>query len=205
MALSTCRKCAVVLIARKNWSEGLVKSRTYLCRPCNSANGKAHYAKHAERAGEMQRIRLAQPSKQKHAAELRSAYYAANKEKWSAYRITQKDKEATDPWHRAGRMLVWIRARAGKIGLGFDLTHEWVAERLEVGVCETTGIALELSKPPESRFHPWAPSVDRIDSKRGYTQDNCRVVCWIYNMAKSEWTDEVVVTFARALAERQRN
>lgn len=175
-----------------------------MCRSCNAEKGRAHYAKHAERAGELQRIRLAEPSKQKAAAELKSAYYAANREKWAAYRVTQKEKQASDPWHRAGRLLTWVRARAGKRALEFDLTHEWLAGRLEKAVCEVTGIPLELAKPPGSRFHPWAPSVDRIDCKRGYTQDNCRVVCWIYNMAKSEWSDEIVTTFALALADRQR-
>jgi hypothetical protein len=135
-------------------------------------------------------------------ASAKQRYYLENKEKWLTYRETQKRKSDSLPWHRAGRLLVWIRARAGKMGCGFDLTHEWLAQRLEAGACEVTDIPLELSKPPGSRFHPWAPSVDRIDCKLGYTQDNCRVVCWIYNMAKSEWTDDVVMTFAKALAAR---
>jgi len=202
--LKTCRACGVQLEAGANWTEGLVRSRTYLCRTCNSAKGKAHYAAHAERSAEMQRARLAKPKAAMAIAGTKSRYYAENKERWAAYRITQKDKEASLPWHRAGRLLTWIRARAGKTDRLFDLTHEWLAERLERGVCEVTGVALELSKPPGSRFHPWAPSVDRIDCKKGYTQDNCRVVCWIYNMAKSEWSDEIVTTFALALAERQR-
>lgn len=168
-----------------------------------SEKGKAHYAKHAERAGELERIRMSQPSKKKAMTELRSKYYAENREKWASYRATQKAKEESSPWHRAARLLIWIRSRAAKTGREFDLTQEWLFERLERGECDVTGIALELSKPPGLRFHPWAPSVDRIDCKKGYTQDNCRIVCWIYNMAKSEWSDEIVTTFAKALAARQ--
>lgn len=200
--LSTCRKCNVLLVLGDTWSEGQAKCRSYLCRACNSAKGKAHYALNAERAAELQRERLAQPSKQKAASELRSRYYAENREQWAGYRETQKNKEATDPDRRAARMLTWIRARAARTSRDFDLTHEWIAARLASGLCEVTDVPLELAKPPESRFHPWAPSVDRMDSKKGYTQDNCRVVCWIYNMAKSEWTDDVVLTFAKALAAR---
>ena len=99
-------------------------------------------------------------------------------------------------------MLTWVRARAARAGMPFDLSQEWIAARIRDGVCEVSGIKLELSKPNGARFHPWAPSVDRINSRDGYVQSNCRVVCWIYNMAKSEWTDDIVLTFARALASK---
>lgn len=202
MAQTSCRKCSVPLVLGENWTDGLARARSYICRTCLSANGKAHYAKHAERAAELQRQRLAVPSNKKAAAALKSAYYAANKEKWAEYRATHCERLQQDTFLRAGKLLTWIRARAAKSGREFDLTREWIAERLQAGVCEVTGIPMELSKPPGSRFHPWAPSVDRVDSKLGYTQGNCRVVCWIYNMAKSEWSDEVVVTFAKALSAR---
>lgn len=202
MANTTCRKCSVPLELGGNWTEAQASSRSYICRTCLSANGKAHYALHAERAAELQRKRLSEPSKQKAAAALKSAYYAANREKWTEYRKTQREKLQQDSFLRAGKLLTWIRVRAARSQREFDLTREWIADRLESGVCEVTGIPLELSKPPGSRFHPWAPSVDRIDSKLGYTQSNCRVVCWIYNMAKSEWSDEVVMTFAKALSAR---
>jgi len=34
---------------------------------------------------------------------------------------------------------------------------------------------------------------DKIDPSKGYTKDNCRVVCWWYNLAKSIYSDEVVL------------
>lgn len=202
MANTTCKDCSAILKVGENWLEGQVRNRSYLCRTCVAARSRAHYALHSERAAELQRKRLSEPSKARAASELKSKYYAANRDKWESYRITQKSKESSDPWRRASRLLTWIRARAAKMGHEFDLTREWVGQRIEAGVCEVTGIPLELGKPPGSRFHPWAPSVDRIDSKLGYTQSNCRVVCWIYNMAKSEWSDEVVMTFAKALSAR---
>lgn len=200
--MPTCRDCDATLVAGENWTEGQQRARRYICRPCMSERGKAHYAKHKDRALELQRERLRNPLKAREASELKSQYYAANREKWKEYGARHKAKAAGDPLLRAGRLLAWIRVRAARTGREFDLTREWIGDRLQAGVCEVTGIPLELSKPPGSRFHPWAPSVDRIDCKKGYTQDNCRVVCWIYNMAKSEWSDEVVMTFARALAAR---
>ena len=33
------------------------------------------------------------------------------------------------------------------------------------------------------RTAPFKASIDRIDSTRGYTRDNCRLVCWFVNQA----------------------
>lgn len=126
--------------------------------------------------------------------------YAINSQKWVGYRETQKHKENTDPWVRAGRMLIWIRRRAAKKQYEFDLTREWIEQRLASGACEVTGLKFDLGRDTSQRFNPWCPSIDRIDSSKGYTQDNCRAVVWIYNMAKSEWSDEVVMQFAKSLA-----
>lgn len=195
----TCRTCGVNLVIGGNWTEGLVRKNSYLCRSCNSLRAKAYHSANRDRALEAKRRRLQNAEKAKADAVCKSKYYAENKEKWAKYRETQKKKEQSSPWHRAGRMLVWVRARAGKTSRDFDLTIEWVAERLERGVCEATGIPLILASDSSRAIPPWSPSIDRKDSSRGYTMDNCQVVCWAYNMAKSEWSDDVVLTMARAL------
>lgn len=178
----------------------MVRSNSYMCRPCNSDKGKEHYAKHSQKYLDMQRERL----KTKEGSEKRQAYaetfYAKNKDRWIGYRETQKHKENTDTWVRAGRMLIWIRKRAAEKQYEFDLTREWIEQRLVRGTCEVTGLTFDLGRDTAQRFNPWCPSIDRIDSSKGYTQGNCRAVVWIYNMAKSEWSDEVVMRFAKALA-----
>jgi hypothetical protein len=158
---------------------------------------------HAERAADLQRIRLAKPDKAKANAELKSKYYAENKYRWTEYRRAQKRKETSNAWHRAGRLVTWIRARAARRGWEFDLTRDWVEEKLNAGRCEVTGIPLELDKPDGYALYPWAPSIDRIDSAKGYTQENCRMVVWAYNVAKAEWGDQDVLRMAKALVERQ--
>ena len=74
------------------------------------------------------------------------------------------------------------KARAKKQGWAFDLTISWIGERIDKGFCEATGIRFS-----KSYGSPWIPSVDRIDSKKGYTQDNCWVVCWAFNNMKSDF------------------
>lgn len=87
-----------------------------------------------------------------------------------------------------------IRQRAAKRGLEFSLTEEWIRERLESGKCELTGIEFDLNTK-----RPFSPSVDRTDSTKGYTPDNCRMVVLCYNLAKNEATDDDVLEMAKAL------
>ena len=83
--------------------------------------------------------------------------------------------------------------RANAKGLDFDLTVEWVMSQLEAG-CPVTGEAYVFGVGSDySDRHPLTPSVDKINPTLGYTQDNCRVVSWFYNVAKQQWTDEEVI------------
>ena len=202
-ATRRCRTCSVVLVPGDNWSEGLVRGRRYLCRACNSANGKAHYKKHAERATEVRRARMLKPESAQKASASKSAYYRENREKWKLYHQTAKAKMRQDPWARASRLLTWVRARAARKGCEFDLDVEWIGERLEAGCCEVTGLPLELQISKIGQIHPWGPSVDRIDSSLGYTKQNCQIVCWAYNMAKSDWNHDVVQRLAQAIVDRK--
>ena len=76
--------------------------------------------------------------------------------------------------------LYTARARAKKEGWDFDLTHDWFGARMKHGRCQATGIKFG------EEGTPWVASLDRIDSTRGYTQDNCWLVCWFFNLAKSD-------------------
>jgi hypothetical protein len=42
-------------------------------------------------------------------------------------------------------------------------------------------------------------TIDKIDPRKGYTKDNCRVICWWYNCAKQQHTDEVMLNMCKAV------
>lgn len=73
-----------------------------------------------------------------------------------------------------------------KKNLQFDITVEWLQEKY-TGYCELTGIEFQFANKGKS---PIAPSLDRIDSSKGYTKDNVRIVCWGLNQAYSWWGSE---------------
>lgn len=113
-------------------------------------------------------------------------------------RATQK----LTPSGRASKLLRAALTRAQQKGLPMDITHEWIKERLVEGVCAVTGLpfVLEINR---TRKHPRAPSLDRIDSTKGYTQDNVRVVLWAVNAGCMEWgLDEYLAIAGAALARR---
>jgi len=107
-----------------------------------------------------------------------------------------KDQKNT-PNGRAQRLYQGAKARARKLGVDFDLDLEQIKELVRNGKCEVSGIDFVLQ---EGR-HPFAPSLDRIDPLKGYTQDNIQVVAWIYNAAKGIGTHDDVLKLAQALTD----
>jgi len=59
------------------------------------------------------------------------------------------------------------------------------------GRCAVTGISFGLHRPDGWLRRPFAPSIDRIDSKVGYDPENVRLVCVAVNIAMNEWGEEV--------------
>lgn len=81
----------------------------------------------------------------------------------------------------------------------FDLELEWMKARMAQTHCEVTGIKYE-----EDKSGPFSRSLDRILPDKGYTPENTRVVARIYNIAKQNWLDSVVLKMATALVERHK-
>jgi hypothetical protein len=63
-----------------------------------------------------------------------------------------------------------------------------------------SGIAFGLSEP-----RAWnAPSLDRIDSTKGYTRENTRVVLYALNVMANTWGPERILEIASAISSRRR-
>lgn len=117
----------------------------------------------------------------------------------------QRRWRANNPSSRANSMLHTSKKGAKQRGLEFTLTKEWYSEKLDSGYCEVTGIKFVLNPDDcehthvtarNRRLNPFSPSVDRIDVSRGYTEDNCKMVCFMYNLCKQTFTDEAITIFA---------
>ena len=63
--------------------------------------------------------------------------------------------------------------------------------------CSVTGVPLSLDFESHDGRKPYAPSIDRIDNTKGYTEDNCRVVCLAANIAMNTWGEGVLMNMLK--------
>lgn len=122
--------------------------------------------------------------------------YYRHRDATLAAKQSTREKYRKSLMGRASRLLKSARERAAKRGLPATITSEWIAERIACGVCSVTGIPFDLSTP----HGPYTPSVDRINSREGYTPENTQIVVFIYNLAKRDWGHAEVSAFARVVA-----
>lgn len=96
------------------------------------------------------------------------------------------------------------RSRDNKRGRVCDLTPEWLETELRKQDyrCAITNIPF-LHSREKRRINPFSPSIDRIDSKKGYTRDNVRVVIFAVNMMMLDWGLEVFDFVTRSYFQRE--
>lgn len=135
----------------------------------------------------------------------RPEYHAARQRE---FRKTEKSKADNRAYRKeyhstfsgmVTNLLTAAKNRAKTNGLECDLDREWLEIRLQPMKCEATGVDLVLERQDNVQHTPFRPSIDRIENSKGYTKDNCRIVCVIYNKAKSDGTDADVLRMAEAL------
>ena len=85
-----------------------------------------------------------------------------------------------------------LTTRASKKGLEVTVTQEFLLELLKASEykCCVTGLTMNLETHHRKKANPFKASLDRIDSSRGYTEDNVQWVCWSVNQMKSDKTKE---------------
>lgn len=104
--------------------------------------------------------------------------------------------------YRARTLLAGAKSRAKSRNNDFDLTEEWLLEKLKDGCCEMTGIPFYI-KPYTSRaeyrkVNPHSPSLDQILPGSGYTIGNVQVVCDQVNKFKGDRHTTSMVMVAKS-------
>lgn len=144
-------------------------------------------------------------------------YYYVHKNKWIGLgRDRDKAMKEYEAWHCGIRdrevavyadNVFWRAQRNAKTReIEFALTKPQFKEILHRanGRCEVSGIPFTLDRHDRSARRPFAPSLDRIDCRHGYSPENCRVVAVAVNAAMSDWGEEVLIKIAAGLSKRSR-
>lgn len=92
------------------------------------------------------------------------------------------------------------RGRAAEKHMKFDLTPEFLLELWNVqdGKCFYSGLEMSFD-----RNDLYTVSVDRVDSNKGYTQDNVVLTAWSVNNMKSSYTVEEFLFLCASVVENQ--
>ena len=146
-----------------------------------------YYQKNKERLKEYSRV-YHEKNKEKRLA----AAYAYKKLHPEIAQKAHQKARTKRPWERP---LANAKNRATKKGFAFDLTREW-CERIWQNKCAVSGLLFAFG---DRSHYPFAPSIDRIDSSRGYLQDNCRFVLFAINSLKGTGTDTDMLKIASAI------
>lgn len=165
---------------------------TKVCSKCQLSKPVSEYAKYSGRKDGLQpRCKLCQASdyqaNREHRLKLAASYYQANRDRINEYKATVKG--------RAKRLVNQAMHRATARGFDFDLDWQFVAELLEsTPVCPLLG--LELERVNGKGRLPNSPSLDRIDSSKGYTKDNVWIISLRANTIKNDATLEELALMA---------
>lgn len=119
-------------------------------------------------------------------------YYKNNKEKVKEYqqdfRSTEESKEYQHEWRKKNierRILLGAQNRAKKKNIECSLVLEDI---IIPDLCPILGI--QLKKDNKGHAQDSSPSIDRIDSKKGYIKNNIRIISFRANTIKNNATIE---------------
>lgn len=96
-------------------------------------------------------------------------------------------------------MLSAVKDRANKKNLEVTIDLEWLLQMPTH--CPKTGFEFtwRYNGSNIGNRSPYSPSIDKIDPYKGYTKDNCQIVCWWYNVSKQQFTDEQVLELCKSV------
>jgi hypothetical protein len=106
--------------------------------------------------------------------------YLRNKKAWreSNPEKTREIKQRYWKDNRAKYIVQMVRSEAKKKGVKFEISVEWVKQRLAPGICELSGLPFNLTNQSDRKN---APSIDRIMAGGDYVESNCRLILFGLN------------------------
>lgn len=110
----------------------------------------------------------------------------------------------TDPVERVRLLVQSARKRSKRSRHPVHLSKAWQSRSSKQTRCAVTGILFDYSSA-RGWVNPLAPSLDRIDASKGYTDKNTRLVIYFVNVAKNEWSDEQFRTLVMVAASNMRH
>ena len=100
---------------------------------------------------------------------------------------------------RGVQMLARSRTRAKESGIAHNIVLEDILPKIKTGFCELTKLPFDLKPVTKTSQNAYAPSIDRIDSLKGYTKDNVRIVLYSVNAALGQFGTDIMLPILKAM------
>jgi len=103
----------------------------------------------------------------------------------------------------AAHIINMARGRSRKKDIEFSIDVPWFLSALDnqQWKCEISGVKMNISAGTNKRLFDGI-SIDRIDNKKGYTPENCWLVCYSVNVFKSNASLKDVIEMSREISKR---
>jgi len=118
-------------------------------------------------------------------------YRKATKEKRQKYSRDRRNK----PEGYVDRFLERAKIRTPDT----DLDREFFTDKMDK--CNITGRKFKYTNPYDCYHNPFAPSIDRIDSRKGYYKSNVQVILGCVNRMKNDMPNEEFLKLWEALTQ----
>lgn len=170
------------------YCNGPTKQKVCMARSCRNSYNKQHNHDNIEHYREIKRkehSRNYANRKSKHQTKSRERYYN----------------------NFINTIIIYSKSRAKQYSLDFNLDKEFISTLYEIQnkKCALTGLDFKFEQQTGyKKRRPFAPSIDRIDCTKGYTQDNVRLVCSVVNIALSDFGDQVFDQMCEAYVNKKR-
>lgn len=105
--------------------------------------------------------------------------------------------------NRAKYLISECRRRCSKKGIPFDLDiyQKEIQERINAGVCEVSGVSLNLTASEGRPFN--TPSIDRIVPEEGYVYRNIRITAFAVNAMMGDWGEKVALEIMQSWIQKK--
>jgi hypothetical protein len=186
--MKTCSRCAESQsLIQFGTDRKRADGKTVYCKTCLKEINRVIRKRHNEKRTQYNR-RYRNLNREKY-NEWERSNYQRNADKLNANAKKWRDKVE-------GTFVVMHLAakdRARRKQIDYVLTPELIKKLCEqqCNKCALTGISFDYSATTQFRNRPFAPSIDRKDSRGGYTLDNIQITCVMVNKAKNEYHQEM--------------
>lgn len=181
--MKKCRKCKIEKDKSEFFKSDKAKDKcSPYCKSCKAESDREYYRFNREKI--LQKVKERAASLKEELAEYHKVYRGKNRERLSTlnYLGIRKNPELA--------LYQRVKARAAKKNLAFDLE---LSDIVIPEFCPVLHIPLFIG---EGMVSPNSPSMDRIDSTKGYTKDNIQIISYKANTMKSDANFTDLLLFA---------